>query len=84
MNEVDKTECPVLDRLRCAAGEKDLLDLGGPRVKPRTELYALLDEVFLSVGEHLADHLPSDVGQSILDEVMRHICVLLVNGYLEG
>ena len=84
MNEVDETDRPVLDRLRCAASEKDLLDLSGPCVKLGTELYALLDEVFLPICEHLADHLPCDVGQSILDKVMRHICVLLINGYLEG
>ena len=84
MNEVDETDRPVLDRLRCAASEKDLLDLSGPCVKLGTELDALLDEVFLAVGEHLADHLPCDMGQSILDEVMRHIGVLLINGYLEG
>lgn len=83
MNEVNKSYIAVFHGLGSAACEHDFFDLCGTVVELGTVLYALLDEVFLAVGQHFADHLPVDAYKVVLDEVERNVHVVLVKSGLE-
>ena len=79
LNEVDEANCTIFDWLRRSARKEHLLDLGRACVKPTPELDALLYQVLLAVLEHAANHLPCDVDEAVLDEMVRHIHIVLVN-----
>ena len=83
LNEIDKADRPVLYCLRRATSEEDLLHLRRPGVKLAAELNTLLDQVLLAIEKHTADHLPSDMDQVVLNEVVGHIDVVFVDCDLE-
>ena len=80
LDEINEPNCSVLDGLGRPARKQYFLDLCVPRVKPQPELDALLDQILLPIFQHLPDHLPRDMHQAILNKVISHVHVVLIDG----
>lgn len=83
LDEVHKADHAAVGRLSCAPSKEDFLHLGRAWVELAPKLDALLDETLLPVLEHASNHVPRDCHAFALDEVLRKVLIVFIDGDLK-